>query len=236
MKITVINGTMRRGSTWHCKDLLLQKIEQLEETEVREFYLPKDMADFCSGCFSCFLNGEDTCPQADQIQPIVAALEEADLVILTSSVYALDVTGQLKALLDHLCFMWLSHRPNPKMFNKVGISFATTAGAGLSHTTKTMQNSLKFWGVKKRFASKQAVAAMKWSDISDKKRVRIEKDMTQLAKKATASVANIERSSAPLFRKIVFKAMRNMMKKNNWNPTDRNHWEAHGWLNGTKPF
>ncbi|WP_373484424.1 flavodoxin family protein [Acetobacterium sp.] len=236
MKITVINGTMRHGSTWHCKDLLLEKIAQLEKTQVREFYLPKDMSNFCSGCFSCFLKGEDSCPHADQIQPIVAALEEADLVILTSSVYALDVTGQLKALLDHLCFMWLSHRPNPKMFNKVGISFATTAGAGLSHTTKTMQNSLKFWGVKKLFSSKQAVAAMKWSDISDKKRGQIEKDMAQLAKKATVAVANIDQSSGPLFRKIVFKAMRNMMKKNDWNPTDRNHWEAHGWLKGTKPF
>ncbi len=236
MKITVINGTMRHGSTWHCKNLLVEKIAQWEETQVREFYLPRDMADFCSGCFSCFLKGEDSCPQADQILPIVAALEEADLVILTSPVYGLDVSGQLKALLDHLCFMWLSHRPNPKMFNKVGISFATTAGAGLAHTTKTMQNSLKFWGVKKRFASKQRVAAMKWSDIPEKKRSQIEKEMAQLAKKATASVANIEHSTAPLFRKMMFKMMKQAMIKNDWNPTDRNHWEAHGWLNGTKPF
>lgn len=236
MKITVINGTMRHGSTWHCKDLLLNKISQLEETQVREFYLPKDMTDFCTGCFSCFLNGEDSCPHANQIQPIVTALEEADLVILTSSVYGLDVTGQLKALLDHLCFMWISHRPNPKMFNKVGISFATTAGAGLSHTTKTMQNSLKYWGVKKRFASKQRVAAMKWTDISDKKRRQIENNIEQLAKKATRSVADIEHSRAPLFRKIMFNMMKSMIKKNDWNPTDRNHWEANGWLSGSKPF
>ncbi|URN84053.1 flavodoxin family protein [Acetobacterium wieringae] len=236
MKITVINGTMRHGSTWNCKELLVQNISKQVVTEITEFYLPKDMSNFCSGCFSCFLKGEDTCPHADQIRPIVTALEEADLVILTSSVYGLDVSGQLKALLDHLCFMWLSHRPNPKMFNKVGISFATTAGAGLSHTTKTMQNSLKFWGVKKRFASKQAVAAMNWREISDKKRSQIEKDMAQLAQKATAAVANIEHSAAPLFRKIMFVLMKDMMKKNDWNPTDRNHWEAQGWLSGTKPF
>lgn len=236
MKITVINGTMRHGSTWHCKELFLENIGQWQETEIREFYLPEAMSHFCCSCFSCFLNGEDTCPHADQIQPIVAALEEADLVILTSPVYGLDVSGQLKTLLDHLCFMWISHRPNPKMFNAVGISFTTTAGAGLSYTTKTMQNSLKFWGVKKRFASKQRVAALKWSDISEKKRSQIEKDMEQLAKKATAAVANIEHSSSPLFRKIIFVMMKNMMKKNEWNPADRNHWEAHGWLSGTKPF
>ena len=90
MKITVINGIQHHGSTWHCKDLFLEKMAQLEETEVREFYLPKDMSSFCSGCFSCFLNGEATCPHVDQIQPIVVAMEEADLVILTSSVSVIN--------------------------------------------------------------------------------------------------------------------------------------------------
>lgn len=236
MKITVINGNMHHGSTWNCKELLLKNISKIERSEITEFYLPKEMPHFCVGCFSCFLNGEDTCPHAEFISPIVTALEEADLVILTSPVYGLDVSGQLKALLDHLCFMWISHRPNPNMFNTVGITITTTAGAGLSHTTKTMQNSLKFWGVKKRFAYKEAVAALKWSDISDKKRRRIEKDMEQLAKKATKTVANIEHSSAPLFRKIMFNAMKGMMKKNDWNLTDRNHWESNGWLSGKKPF
>lgn len=236
MRITVINGNMHHGSTWHSKDLLVQKISEIEETQVAEFNLPKDMPHFCNGCFSCFLNGEGTCPHAAFILPIVAALEEADLVILASPVYGLDVSGQLKALLDHLCFMWISHRPNPKMFNTVGISITTTAGAGLAHTTKTMQNSLKFWGVKKRFAGKKAVAALKWSDISDKKRRQIEKDMEQLAKKATKTVANIENRASPLFRTMMFKMMKGMMKKNTWNLTDRNHWESNGWLSGKKPF
>ena len=236
MKITVINGNMHHGSTWHCKDLLVQKISERVPTQVTEFYLPKDLPHFCSGCFSCFVNGEETCPHRDFILPIVTALEDADLVILTSPVYGLDVSGQLKALLDHLCFMWLSHRPNPKMFNTVGISFTTTAGAGLSHTTKTMQNSLKFWGVKKRFASKQAVAALKWSDITDKKRRQIEQNMEKLAPKATQAVAEIEHRRSPIFRKFMFSVMKKMMKNNGWNPKDREFWEANGWLSGSKPF
>ncbi|AFA47357.1 flavodoxin family protein [Acetobacterium woodii] len=236
MRITVINGNMHHGSTWHCKDLLVQKISELAETQVTEFYLPKDMSDFCSGCFSCFLKGEETCPHADQIRPIVAALAAADLVILTSPVYGLDVSGQLKALLDHLCFMWISHRPNPKMFNTVGISLTTTAGAGLSHTTKTMQNSLKYWGIKKCFASKQRVAAMTWSEIPAKKRGQIEKEMQRLAQKVTQTVTQIEHRPSPLFRKVMFNVMKQMMKDNHWNPIDRNHWEAHGWLTGNKPF
>jgi len=236
LKITIINGVQHPGSTWHCQDLLVKNISSQVETQVTEFYLPRDMPHFCRGCFSCFLQGEETCPHAQVVLPIVSALEEADLVILTSPVYGLDVSGQLKALLDHLCFMWLSHRPNPKMFNTVGISFTTTAGAGLFHTTKTMQNSLKYWGVKKRFASRQAVAALKWDEISDKKRVQIEKNMEKLAQKTVSAVENIEHSHSPLFRTVMFKLMKKMMKGNGWNPKDREFWEANGWLSGGKPF
>lgn len=236
MKITVINGIQHHGSTWHCKDLLLQNIASHLETEVTEFYLPRDMSHFCAGCFSCFLKGEDSCPHADQIKPVVAALEAADLVILTSPVYGLDVSGQMKALLDHLCFMWFSHRPNPQLFNTVGVSITTTAGAGLSHTTKTMQNSLKFWGAKKRFTSKQAVAALKWSDIPEKKRRKIEKDLAALSHQVVQAVATIDQRRSPLFAKMMFNVMKRMMKNNGWNPKDREYWREKGWLDGTKPF
>jgi len=236
MKITVIYGNIHHGSTWHCMDLLKQELSRYDTIEVTEFYMPKDMPHFCKGCFSCFFNGEQTCPHAESINPIVESLEEADLIVLTSPVYAMDVSGQLKALLDHLCFMWLSHRPNPKMFNTVGLSIATTAGAGLSHTTKTMQNSLKFWGVKKRFALKEAVSAMKWDEVPTKNKVKLKRDIEITAKKIAEKVNNIEKTPAPLFRRFMFKMMLGMMKKNTWNPRDKNYWEDQGWLRGEKPF
>jgi multimeric flavodoxin WrbA len=103
-------------------------------------------------------------------KPIVDAVTQSDLVILTSPVYGFDVSGQMKALIDHLCFMWMSHRPNPMMFNKIGLTVATTAGAGLGHTAKTMKNSLTYWGVKKVFSYNNRVSAMKWGDVSEKSR------------------------------------------------------------------
>jgi multimeric flavodoxin WrbA len=149
MKITVINGNTRHGSTWHCMDLIMEELSKYEEIEKTEFTLPKDLPEFCRGCFSCFLNGEDTCPHASFVAPIVKAVLDADLIVLTSPVYGMDVTGQMKAFIDHLCFMWVSHRPNPRMFTKIGLTVTTTAGAGLKHTSKTMKNSLDFWCVRK---------------------------------------------------------------------------------------
>ncbi len=230
MKVTVINGNNRHGSTWHCMDAIRNELGRYGSVETTEFFLPKDMPHFCNGCFSCFLNGEHTCPHAQSVQPIAAAILEADLVILTSSVYALDVTGQLKALLDHLCYMWMSHRPDPGMFSKVGLTIATTAGAGLGHTSKTMRNSLKFWGAARVLSYKNPISAMKWSDVSEKKRVRLQKDAVRLAKKIAGYTQKAERLSEPLFRRFFFWLMTGMMSRNMWNLQDRKHWEDNGWI------
>jgi multimeric flavodoxin WrbA len=236
MKITVINGNMRHGSTWHCMDTIVQALSKYDNTEVTEFFLPKDMPHFCNGCFSCFYNGEGTCPHASSVSPIAAAILEADLVILTSSVYALDVTGQMKALLDHLCYMWISHRPNPKMFRKIGLTVTTTAGMGLNHTAKTLRNTLNYWCVQKTFSFKSRVSAMKWSDVSEKTRAKIGKNADRLAKRIAKAVINTKKLPNPLFRSFMFKAMSGAQKKNDWNPTDRKHWEENGWLTGVKPY
>lgn len=236
MKIAVINGNMRHGSTWNCVREIISELQKLDQTDVAEFFLPKDLPHFCNGCFSCIYNGESTCPHRSFVEPIVHALNESDLIILASPVYGFDVSGQMKSLIDHLCYMWISHRPEPKMFDKVALAVTTSAGAGLNHTLKTLKNSLTFWGIKKVYTFKFPVSAMKWSDVTDKKRTKIAKEARKLAAKITKSANNIQRSPDPLFRNIFFKMMAGMQKKNNWNKTDRDHWEKLGWLDGSKPF
>jgi multimeric flavodoxin WrbA len=236
MKITLINGNMRHGSTWNCANQIIKTIGESEKVELTEFSLPRDMPHFCNGCFSCIYNGENTCPHREQVNPIVASIIQADLLILTSPVYGMDVSGQMKALLDHLCFMWMSHRPNPGMFQKIGLTVSTTAGAGLGHTTKTMRNSMKFWGMKNIYSFKFPVSAMKWDDVTDAKRAKINREARRLAVSITKAVNQNRRIPTPLFRSIFFKMMVGMQKKNDWNPTDRKHWESKGWLSGVKPF
>lgn len=236
MKITVINGNAHHGSTWHCMELFQKELTKYEEVQIKEFSLPKDMPSLCVGCFSCFFKGEQTCPHSDKVQPIVTALEEADLIIMTSPVYAFDVSGSLKALLDHLCYQWISHRPNPAMFRKVALTIVTTAGMGAGHTTKTMNNSLSYWGIKKIFNFKKAVAAMKWEDIKPKNKAKIERIIKKKAKKIYQTVHNIDMMGYPIGRRFMFQMMKGMQKGNDWNPTDRNHWESKGWLNGSRPY
>lgn len=236
MKITIINGGMRKGSTWHCADLILRALGRHGAPEVTEFFLPRDMPHFCAGCFSCILRGEHLCPHAAFVKPIADAAARADLLILTSPVYGMDVSGQMKALLDHLCYMWMSHRPNPELFDTVGLTVATASGAGLRHTTKTLRTSLTHWGAKRIYSFKTPVMASSWEDVSAKNKAKIEKAAARLAARVAKAVNSAHRLPNPLFRSLFFPIMALMQKKNDWNPTDRAYWQAHGWLDGKRPY
>ncbi len=238
MKITVIHGGRKNGSTYHCAKRFIDAVSERtgNQPEVTEFLLSQDAPPFCKGCFSCFQNGESTCPHVDKVAPIAEAIRQADIVVLTSPVYAMDVTGQMKTLLDHLCYMWMSHRPAPEMFRKIGVTISTTAGAGLSHTAKTLANSLNFWGTRRTFRYANPVAASNWTEVSEKKRAEIDKKLGRLADRAVSKVRRIDRVYPRLFTRFFFALMKSMMKGNTWCKRDRDHWKDLGWLSGTNPL
>jgi len=235
MKVTILNGNARHGSTWHVGEAFLNALQNETSVEMKEFVLPRDLPHFCNGCFSCFFRGEATCPHAQFVEPIAAAILEADLVVLASPTYGLDVSGQMKAFIDHLCYMWVSHRPDPKMFSKIGLTIATTAGAGIGHTTKTMRSSLRFWGVKRLYSLKERVTASKWEEVPEKKRKKVLKDAEQMAKRVAGAFHRIDRLHAPFLRTVMLRLMAGTMKSNTWNPADRAHWVQNGWIKGEQP-
>lgn len=236
MNIAIAYGTMHRGSTYQCVQLILKQLSRSHELTVSEFFLPRDMPHFCSSCFSCFLHGEDTCPHYGSMKPITDAFTAADLIILASPAYVLDVSGQMKALLDHLAYQWMPHRPSPAMFRKIGVAVSTGAGAGTAGANKTMKRSLTFWGVNRVFTYGSLVGAMGWEDVKPDKQEKIKKQLATLSRKIAAAYREADRLRPRPFTKILFTMMRGMMKSNDWNPKDKEHWAAQGWLAGKKPW
>ena len=64
MKITVINGTEKKGVTYRLKEVFLEPFRG--EAEIKEFYLPKDGPGFCVGCTTCFRDDEAQCKDAEK--------------------------------------------------------------------------------------------------------------------------------------------------------------------------
>lgn len=229
MKITVIHGQDHKGCTYNLAHMLIKKA--FDEPEVTEFFLPRDFSDFCTGCNSCFTEGEETCPHRGPLAPIVESMIDADVIVLASPTYCFAPTGQMKAFLDHLGYMWMSHRPHPSMFRKIGISVSACAGKGCDDTVKDLDEQMFMMGIMKRFTFGYVTAVDAWDNISDEALKKINDESDKIAKKIRGT--DIKPDSK---MKLTYTFMRLNQKSNTWNPLDKDHWQEQGWLDGKKPW
>lgn len=211
-------------------------MKKLGEVEFIEFFLYKDAPHFCSGCYNCFEKGEEFCPHANEIQPIIEAMRCSDGFVFTSPVYVLAETAQMKAFLDHLGYLFIPHRPMEEMFGKVAIVLSTTAGAGTSKAIKTISRSLNFWGVKRVYSLGLKMFALDWTEMNEKKRIKYEKLLASKARKFYYSVLKRKRMSFRLFTWVVFYAMKNMISKYPDEQLDKKYWTNMSWLDKRSPF
>ena len=231
MNILTIIGTGHKGNTRTIVDLFLKEFEG-DNNEFDEIVLPKDFENFCQGCANCILKGEDKCPHYKEVSPLVEKIEKADLIILATPVFVGSCTSGLKALLDHLAYMWIVHRPKASMFSKVGLIITSAGGSGVKATVKLLKSNLFFLGVPKAYNF--GVTTMKmggnYEDCDDKDKIK-----KGVAKKAKQVKKGLAKKKVGFKTKFFFK-MFGMTQKTGWNKVDSNYWKEQGWLDGKKPF
>lgn len=231
MKIVVIYGTMRKGSTYNIAQQFLGKLSD-NSKDVKEIFLPKDMPNFCRGCFQCFTDNTK-CPDYQYTEPILKAMDEANLIIFVSPVYVYHITGQMKAFLDHFGFRWMAHQPSGKMFKKQALIISTAAGGGTKSTMKDILDSMWFWGIGRTYKYGVNVAAADWEHVNDKKKLEIQNKVEKLS-------AKIKRQSNKVIPSLkvkgLFYTMRFMQKKFAFNEPDVKYWKELGWLEKTRPW
>lgn len=236
MKIAVIYGNERRESTWNAVRVMKESMSRCGEVTFEEFFLPRDMPEFCRGCFSCFFKGEQTCPHAKYVQPIARALLEADGMIFASPVYVMAETAAMKSLLDHLAYQFLVHRPEPAMFTKKAMIVTTTAGAGLRRCTATIAESLRYWGVNRVYHCGYAVQAVSWDGIVPHRRQRFEHRLQKAGGRFYRELAGGKRHPAYPIQRLMFLGIRLFLRGQKKKGLDYEHWKEHGWLRGNSPF
>lgn len=78
MKIAVIHGQKHHGSTWNTSRILQTALLSAEDT-YDEFFVNDVSA--CIGCFICIMRGEEKCPHRAVTEPIIKAIEDADVIV-----------------------------------------------------------------------------------------------------------------------------------------------------------
>lgn len=237
MNITVINGTEKRGVTYQLKETFLERFKS--SAEITEFYLPKDCPAFCVGCTSCFTKGEDSCKDFTYISAIEKSLIEADLIVMTSPAYVMHATGAMKALLDHLAYRWMPHRPAPEMFGKRAVIITQCIGAGAKSAAKDIKHSLSWWGISEICVFAAALMDdIVWDNLSEKKRKSLTERVTKLSCKF-AKINYIKSARTKLITKIKFNLCRLIQKrvrKSGNSGFDNEYWLGNGWLGKNRPW
>ena len=236
MKITVINGTEKRGVTYKLKEMFLQRFQG---EEITEFYLPKDCPSFCVGCTSCFIKGENNCKDFNYVSVIERYLIGADLIVMTSPAYVMHATGAMKTMLDHFAYRWMPHRPAPEMFGKRAVIITQCIGAGAKSSAKDIKHSLSWWGISNIGVFSCALMSdILWDNLPENKRKKLTQNINRLARKF-AKVNYAKPAHTKIATKIKFKLCRFIQKqarKSGVIGLDNEYWYKNGWLGKSRPW
>ena len=207
MKYVVINGSPRKKNTWKVTKQAMKNMGG----EFEEIHLLKKKIPMCNGCFKCIMEGEDKCPHFDRIDSIMEKIKKADGVIITSPVYAMNVSGLLKNFFDHTAYLY--HRP--EFFTKKALVIVTTAGAGQKDVAKYMDETLRHWGVNKVYKISMACGGKDYLETKD-----IDKTSKQFAK----DVESGKLHSPKLNDLVFFNVWKAMALSKDPIEADRNYW------------
>lgn len=237
MYITVINGTEKHGVTYHLKEIFLSEFK--DKASITEYYLPKDCPNFCNGCISCTIKGENTCKDAEYIGKIDKSLLEADLIVMTSPAYVFHTTGAMKVFLDHFAYRWIPHRPALEMFGKRAVIITQCLGAGAKPAAKDIKHSLSWWGISKIGIFTGALMSdIVWDRLTEKKQVKLTRKVKKLSQKF-AHMDYAKPAHTNLITKIKFsfcRMMQQSLHKNDPEYLDGKYWAEQGWLYKARPW
>ena len=178
-------------------------------------------------------NRPDPLPHCKKLEPLVAAILEAELLILESPVYVYHATGQMMSFLDHFGTWWVVHRPRPEMAKKQAVVISTAAGGGMKSTAKDMADSLEMWGIRKVYRLGFGVQAVRPDDIPAWILGRIHKETDRVAGKIRKNAGKIGFNDRA---KTWFCLMRFAHKHFPPSEPDYGYWEERGWHGRGRPW
>ena len=139
MKVVAFNGSARKGG--NTADMIKTVFAELEaqgiETEMIE--LGGKRLGGCIACYKCFQNKDRRCAvDKDFVNECIAAMDEADGIILASPTYFANVTPEIKALIDRAGMVG---RANDDMYaRKVGAAVVANRRSGAMQTFNALNS------------------------------------------------------------------------------------------------
>ena len=141
MKAVAFNGSPRKdGNTTILINKVFQELKK-DGIETELVQLSEKQIHGCIACYKCIENKDQRCAvKDDAANEYIEKILGAQGIILGSPVYFIDITPEMKALIDRTGFVSLA---NSRMFkNKVGGTVAAVRRSGGVHTIDSMNHFL----------------------------------------------------------------------------------------------
>ena len=101
MKITIFNGSPRKQNTAAMVDAFAQGAKEAGH-EIEILHVGKMKIAGCLGCEYCHTKGEGKCIQKDDMDKVMPAYLESDMIVYASPVYYFSMTAQLAAAMQRV--------------------------------------------------------------------------------------------------------------------------------------
>ena len=141
MKIAILNGSPKVGNTAKLVDCFAKGAREAGH-EVEVLHVGKMKIAGCLGCEYCHTKGAGKCVQRDDMDKVMPAYQEADLIVYASPVYYFDVTAQLSAAMQRVYAIGKPARAKKAVLILSSGSPNTGTGA-----VTTYQNMIGYMGI-----------------------------------------------------------------------------------------
>ncbi len=101
MKIAVFNGSARKENTAAMVEAFCEGAKAAGH-EVEEYQVGRMKIAGCLGCEYCHTKGEGACVQKDDLEKILPAYKEADMIVFASPIYYFTMTAQIEAAIQRV--------------------------------------------------------------------------------------------------------------------------------------
>jgi multimeric flavodoxin WrbA len=223
MKILVVMGSPRKGNTYRAVQKIEESMRSMGNVEFEYLMLKDAGLSQCSGCFVCFVKGEDQCPHKDSALAIEQKMHAADGVIFATPVYGMNVSALMKTFIDR--FSYIFHRP--RFFNKKALLLSTTGAVGLKEVLDYLKLVAGIWGFEVTHSVGLVTPPIQLP-------IKKKQDNNQKLEKAALEFYNSfqkKRRSPGLRDVIVFHAQKaSFGELGLLSPADYTYWSEKGWL------
>ena len=101
MKIAILNGSPRTGNTSAMVNAFAEGAKEAGH-EVEVLHVGKMKIGGCLGCEYCHTKGGGTCIQKDDMEKVMPAYKEADMLVYASPIYYFTMTAQIFAAIQRV--------------------------------------------------------------------------------------------------------------------------------------